>query len=95
MSLKHPQKISASAYLVMEPIIYGSGDSRYVHHIRVDRIRMEKPSLKRGEIVVRLKLNFDEASLIESIPVAEMNVLGFSVSPPEPEQVEAGPAFDA
>lgn len=95
MSVKNPKRVTAETYAVLVPTIYGSGNGRYVYSLRFDRIRSNKPSLARGEVVVKLRLHFDEASLIDAIPVVEMDVAGFSVAPPDPIVAEVGPVLDA
>lgn len=95
MSAKNPKRVTAETYAVLVPDIRGSGEYRYVSGLRVDRIRSNKPALARGEVVVKLRLHFDEASLLDSIPVVEMDVTGFSVAQPEPVGVETAPVLDA
>ena len=95
MTVKNPKTITASTYVVLVPETYGSGDYRYVRGLRVDRVRANKPALSPGEIVVRLRLHFDEAALLESIPVVDATVSNFTVAQPEPESVEVGSVLDA
>lgn len=95
MSARNPRRVTAETYAVLVPTIYGSGDGRYVSSLRVDRTRSKKPSLDSGEIVVKLRLHFDEASLLSSIPVVEVDVTGFSAALPEPVAAETAPVLDA
>lgn len=87
MSISNPQKVSAKAYLICTPDIYGSGDYRYVHEVRVTDVRKGKPALRRGQVAVRVKLVFDERALIESVPEVEVEVPSFVVPEPEAEVV--------
>lgn len=86
------EKVSAVTYLVLVPDIYQSWGTQYVRSIRVDRCRAAKPSLKSGEIAVKVKLNFNKQSLIDSIPTIDLDVSTFITAPerPEPEFAEVG-----
>lgn len=95
MSAKNPRRVTAETYAVLVPVIYGTGDWRYVSSLRIDRTRSNKPSLNSGEIVVKLRLHFDEASLLSSIPVVDVEVTGFSAALPEPVSVDTPPVLDA
>lgn len=95
MSARDPKRVTASTYVVLVPDIRGSGEYRYVSDLRIDRTRTGKPALKSGEIVIRLRLHFDETALLSSIPTVDATVTGFTVAQPEPQQVEAGPVLDA
>lgn len=92
MSKTNPRPITATAYLVLVPSISGRGDWSYVSDLRVDRVRSNRPTIQPGEIAIKVRLTFNETSLLESIPVVDVNVGDFTVSPPEPELVEVGAA---
>lgn len=77
--------VTASGYLVIVPE-YRAWDRKTVTGARIDRLRIEKPTLKRGEVAVRVRLNFDAQALQDAIPVIEMDVSSFMV-PAQPEIV--------
>ncbi len=72
-------RVTADTYLVLRPDIRTYGSTTYVYGIKVDRARASKPALKSGEILIRVKLNFDKQQLIDSVPVVEINVTDFHV----------------
>lgn len=77
-------KVTATGYLVIRPeLAYGGKSVRAAH---IDRLRIEKPKLNRGEVAVRVKLNFDAEALMDAIPVIEMDVTSFIV-PANPEVI--------
>lgn len=76
-------KVTAETYLVLVPDIKTYGTTTYVYGIRVDRSRNTKPRLNRGEIAVRIKLNFDKRQLIDAIPIVEADVTAFATPSPE------------
>lgn len=80
-------KITAVTYLILVPDIYqwSSTTEPYVRGIRVDRARAQKPRLNKGEIAVKVKLNFDKQQLIDAIPVVSVDVNDFRNGPSEPE----------
>lgn len=80
-------KVTADFYAVIVPDIRRYGKETYVYGVRVDRVRSGKPKLNKGEIPVRVKLHFDKQALVDSIPVVEANVGGFSVYQPQLEVV--------
>lgn len=75
-------KVTASTYVILVPTFWTSSGETYVRDIRVDRIRNGKPALKRGEVAVHLKLNFEEQDLIDAIPVVEIDVTTFRAGEP-------------
>lgn len=77
-------KVTAEGYLVIKPQM--SWDGRHIIGAKMDRLRIEKPGLARGEVAVRVRLNFDAKALQDAIPVIEMDVTSFIV-PSEPEVV--------
>lgn len=77
--------VTAQGYLVIVPE-YRAWDRKVVTGARIDRLRIEKPTLKRGEVAVRVRLNFDAQALQDAIPVIEMDVTSFMV-PAEPQIV--------
>lgn len=84
-------KVTAQGYLVIKPT-YSWSDSSKVVGAKIDRLRTDKPTLNRGEVAVRVRLNFDQQALQDAIPVIEMDVTSFIV-PSEPEivaSVDAG-----
>lgn len=80
-------KVTADFYAVLVVDSYKYADTTYVRGVRVDRTRSAKPKLNKGEIPIRIKLHFDKQALIESIPLVEANVSGFSVYQPQVEVV--------
>ena len=80
-------KVTADFYAVLVPDIWSWGGEPRVRGIRCDRIRASKPALKKGEIAVRVKLNFDKRSLVDAIPVTEADVFAFSTPEPALEVV--------
>lgn len=84
------EKVTAETYVVLVPDTYEWGGQTRVRGIRVDRVRQSKPSLKSGEIVVKLRLNFDKESLINAIPVVDLDVSAFGTGPssPTPESAQ-------
>lgn len=78
-------KVTADTYLVLKPDIKSYGSTTYVYGIRVLHARASKPSLKSGEIAVRIKLRFDKQQLIDSVPLIEADVTNFSIGQPEPQ----------
>lgn len=78
-------KSVAEFYVVLVADTYKWSGTTHVRGIRADRMRTSKPKLNSGEIPVRVKLVFDDQSLIDSIPVVEAEVKGFSVSQAAPE----------
>ena len=88
------ERVTAQGYLVIRPKL--SWDKKRLIGADIDRLRIDKPTMKRGEIAVRVKLNFDAQALMDAIPVIEVDVTSFIV-PPTPELtalVDAG-ASDA
>ena len=81
-------KVTADTHLILVPDIYNWAGETRVRGIRVDRIRSGKPSLKRGEIAVHLKLNFNKSDLIDAIPVVEIDVTTFKAGEPIVEVVK-------
>jgi hypothetical protein len=69
------RKVSATGFLVIVPEFNYSKTE--VVKARIVRMRTSKPSLARGEIAVKVKLNFDADSLRDSIPEIEVDVNGF------------------
>lgn len=80
--------VTANTYLVLVPDIRGSGNYKYVSSIRVDRTRKDKPSLKSGEIAIKLNLQFNESQLIDSIPSLTVDVTNYAVGQPTANAVE-------
>lgn len=78
---RDPEKVSAETYLVLVPDIYKYASTTYVRGIRVDRVRASKPSLRSGEIAVKVRLNFEKSSLIDNIPTVSLDVNTFITSP--------------
>lgn len=78
---RDPEKVSAETYLVLVPDIANWTGTSYVRGIRVDRIRSAKPALKSGEIAVKVRLNFEKASLIDNIPTVSLDVNTFITAP--------------
>lgn len=65
--------VTATTYMVLVPDTNGT----YVWGIRADRIRASKPALKKGEIAVKVRLNFRKQDLIEAYPVLDLDVSTF------------------
>lgn len=84
------KKVTAVTYMVLVPEIRGTGPYRYVRQLRIDRVRSGKPSLARGEIAIKLRLNFNEDALLDSIPEIELDVSAFITAPDlaAPDSVE-------
>lgn len=68
------RSVTASVYLVLVPDIRGAESRQVVWGVRVDRMRTSRPRLERGEVAVRLRLTFDEQSLIDAIPVIDVDL---------------------
>lgn len=67
--------VSATGYLVLEPELNYGGTA--VRGIRIVQYRANKPRLASGQIAVKVKLNFDADSLLNSIPTIEVDIGGF------------------
>lgn len=78
-------RVWAETYVVLVPDTYTYGKTTYVRGIRIDRVRAAKPSLKSGEIAIKLRLSFAKSQLVESIPVAAIEVNNFLTAQPTPE----------
>ena len=85
-------KISAETYLVLVPDISSNG--QYVHGIRADRIRASKPSLKAGEIVVKLRLSFERSQLLDTISIVALDINSFSAFQPSVVDITSEVAAD-
>ena len=87
-------KVVAETYLVLVPDFWEWYGETRVRGIRVDRVRAQKPALKKGEIAIRLKLNFDKKQLIDAIPVVSVDVNDFSVAKNAPDVELVGEAVN-
>ncbi len=77
--------VTAEGYLVIKPT-YGWYDKTKIEGAKIARLTQSKPSMQRGEVAIRIRLNFDAQALQDAIPVIEMDVTSFIV-PSEPEIV--------
>lgn len=78
MSIDPKDRVTAECYLVMEPDIRGTGSSPYVAGIRVVKMTIGKPAIGRGQVVIKVSLNFDKRQLVDAIPEVTADIESFN-----------------